>query len=165
MFTFSEELQYHVHTAHTTPHLLPISLSTGTGELSVNKWEKLIIWESNSRNVTLLVTWKSNLITYIALLVMRQHCRSFSCRSKPVWHFLLWNTKEDTWRKKKKKKNVFWRSKLFGYQHSSKYLLLCFTEEKNACRFGILWVFPLDELFLLFIGWQLRRSCALVIAA
>ncbi len=25
---------------------------------------------------------------------------------------------------------------MFGYQHSSKYLLLCYAEERNAYRFG-----------------------------
>jgi len=28
---------------------------------------------------------------------------------------------------------------LFGYQHSSKYLLLCSAEERNSSRFGTTW--------------------------
>ncbi len=31
-----------------------------------------------------------------------------------------------------------WRHQLFGYQHSSKYLLLCSIEERNSYKFGMI---------------------------
>jgi len=46
-----------------------------------------------------------------------------------------------------------WETKLFGYQHASKYLLLCYTEERrfeqhdNELNFA--WTFPLSYNFSL----------------
>ncbi len=66
---------------------------------------------------------------------------SLSCHSKPVWL-------EDILKKVGKQavlapigfwhgQKSQWERKLFGYQHSSKYLLLCSAEEMKSCRFGM----------------------------
>ncbi len=47
--------------------------------------------------------------------------------------------------------------KLFGYQHSSKYHLLCLTEERNSYRFGATWGWVNDDRIFIF-GWVLYFS-------
>jgi len=41
---------------------------------------------------------------------------------------------------------------LFNCQHSSKYLLLCSTEERNSYRFGTTWGWVNDDRILIFLG-------------
>ncbi len=41
---------------------------------------------------------------------------------------------------------------LVGYAHSSKYLLLCLTEERNSYRFGMTWGWISDDRISIF-GW------------
>ncbi len=50
-------------------------------------------------------------------------------------------------------KNVNGYRQLFGYQHSSKYLLLCSTEERNSYRFGG-WVN--DTVFIFWVNMEMN---------
>ncbi len=85
--------------------------------------------------------------------------------SKPVWgSFLCWAQNKIFWRMLVTKQllvtsdvhrfffyfffyimRVNGYSQLFGYQHSSKYLLLCSTEERNSCSFGTSWRWVNDK--------------------
>jgi len=55
--------------------------------------------------------------------------------------FLLLNTKEDLWRTIDLKTIAFFHMEVngavSGYQHSSKYILLCLAERGNSYRFGL----------------------------
>ncbi len=85
-----------------------------------------------------------------------------SC-SKPVWiSFSWWTQKMIFWRMlvtkqmmlatvwKKNTMEVNSYRQLFGYQHSSKYFILCSAEERNSYGFGTTsgWVSFLGELYL-----------------
>ncbi len=40
---------------------------------------------------------------------------------------------------------------LFGYQHSTKYIILCSAEETNSYRFGMTWGWINEHIFIFFI--------------
>ncbi len=91
--------------------------------------------------------------------------------------FLLWKTKEhilkndgslkvsvpiDLHCKDNKYNGSQWEQKLVGYKHSSKRLLLCSVEDRNASRFGMAWGWVNDNRILIF-GWTipLRPLCSI----
>jgi len=88
-----------------------------------------------------------------------QTCMSF---------FLLLNTNEDILKNvgkwtvdglhclpwKKNTMEVNGAHQLFSYWHSSKYLRLCSTEERNSYRFGTAWGWVNDDNIFIF-GWTI----------
>ncbi len=69
---------------------------------------------------------------------------------------LLLNTKEDTLKNVGNQRCFYWVTedqKLFAFPHSSKYLLLCSTEETTVCRFRTIWV-NYDRICIL--GWTIK---------
>ncbi len=53
-----------------------------------------------------------------------------------------------------------WEMKLFGYQHSSKYLLLYSAKERNVYRFGMTWGWVSGRIFL--FGWTVPLKSQLL---
>jgi len=60
---------------------------------------------------------------------------STSCCSKPVWVSLVCWTQKNIYFKDCCKSNRL----LSGYQHSSKYLILCSEKQRNSYKFGRTW--------------------------
>ncbi len=59
-------------------------------------------------------------------------------------------------------KKILWKSmgccQLSGYQHSSKYLHLCSTEERNSDRFGTAWEWVDDDKIFIFGELSLQTA-------
>ncbi len=54
---------------------------------------------------------------------------------------------------------------LFGYQHSSKYLLLCSKEERNSYRFGTMWGWVSDDNLDFWLNYAFKTQKSILFTA
>ncbi len=106
---------------------------------------------------------KRSLAEYLCCSILSSFTYPSKLYEKIFWRMLV--TKQMTfiiWKKNTMKVNGY--CQLFGYQHSSKYRLLCSAEEINSYRFGTTWGWVNDDrIFIFWVNYPFKLCHGFVI--